>query len=221
MNTEIKNRFTGAIIVEAGKYETIREAVEKNKANLPGANLPGANLSGANLYGANLPGANLHGADLSGAYLFRANLPGANLPGANLSGANLYGANLPGANLHGADLSGAYLFRADLSGANLYRTNLTGANLSGANLPGAYLSGANGAKLTLLKNNSILCIGPIGSRKSYMTAYNTDKGIYIKTGCYLDTIENFKIAVHEKHKDTKNAHDYVTAIAFIKSVMRN
>ena len=176
MNTEIKNRFTGAIIVEAGKYETIREAVEKNKANLPGANLPGANLSGANLYGANLPGANLHGADLSGAYLFRANLPGA---------------------------------------------DLSGANLSGANLPGAYLSGANGAKLTLLKNNSILCIGPIGSRKSYMTAYNTDKGIYIKTGCYLDTIENFKIAVHEKHKDTKHAHDYVTAIAFIKVVMRN
>ncbi len=53
-----------------------------------------------------------------------------------------------------------------------------------------------------------------------MTAYNTDKGIYIKTGCYFDTIENFKIAVHEKHKDTKHAHDYMTAIAFIKAVMR-
>ena len=135
MNPEIRNRFTNAIIVEAGKSENMRLAVEKNKANLTGANLSGANLTRANL-------------------------------------------------------SRAYLTRAD------------------------------GAKLTLLKNNPMLCIGSIGSRQSYMTAYNTDKGIYIKTGCYFDTIENFKIAVHEKHKDTKHAHDYMTAIAFIKAVMR-
>jgi hypothetical protein len=155
MNPEIRNRFTNAIIVEAGKSENMRLAVEKNKANLTGADLTGANLT-------------------------RANLTRANLTGANLSGANLTRANL----------SRAYLTRAD------------------------------GAKLTLLKNNPMLCIGSIGSRQSYMTAYNTDKGIYIKTGCYFDTIENFKIAVHEKHKDTKHAHDYMTAIAFIKAVMR-
>jgi hypothetical protein len=152
---EIKNRFTDAIIVEAGKYETIREAVEKNKAYLTGADLTGANLYGA-----------------------------------------------------------------DLTGANLSEANLTRANLSGANLSGAYLTRADGAKLTLLKNNPMLCIGPIGSHQSYMTAYNTNKGIYIKTGCYFDTIENFKIAVHEKHKDTKHTYNYITAIAFIKAVMR-
>ena len=135
MNPEIRNRFTNAIIVEAGKSENMRLAVEKNKANLTGA-------------------------------------------------------------------------------------DLTGADLTRANLSRAYLTRADGAKLTLLKNNPMLCIGSIGSRQSYMTAYNTDKGIYIKTGCYFDTIENFKIAVHEKHKDTKHAHDYMTAIAFIKAVMR-
>ena len=200
MNTEIKNRFTGAIIVEDGKYASIREAVEKNKADLSGADLSGADLYGAYLSRANLSGANLTRAGLSGANLSGANLYGADLYGANLSGANLYGANLSGADLSGADLSGADLYGADLSGANLY--------------------GAKGKKLTLLKNNPILCIGSIGSRQAYMTAYNTDKGIYIKTGCYFDTIENFKIAVHEKHKDTKHAHDYMTAIAFIKAVMR-
>jgi hypothetical protein len=130
MNEAIKNRFTGAIIVEAGKYASIKEAVEKN--------------------------------------------------------------------------------RADLSGADLSRTNLSGA----------YLSGAYGEKLTLPKDNPVLCIGPIGSRQAHMTAYNTDKGIYIKTGCYFDTIEKFKEAVHEKHKNTKYSHDYMTAIAFVKAVMR-
>ena len=165
MNPEIRNRFTNAIIVEAGKSENMRLAVEKNKANLTGADLTGADLT-------------------------RANLSRADLTGADLTRANLTGANLSGANLTRANLSRAYLTRAD------------------------------GAKLTLLKNNPMLCIGSIGSRQSYMTAYNTDKGIYIKTGCYFDTIENFKIAVHEKHKDTKHAHDYMTAIAFIKAVMR-
>jgi len=150
MNEAIKNRFTGAIIVEAGKYASIKEAVEKNRAYLSGADLFGADLSGA---------------DLSGAYL------------------------------SGADLSGAYL-------------------------SGAYLSGANGEKLTLPKDNPVLGIGPIGSRQAHMTAYNTDKGIYIKTGCYFDTIEKFKEAVHEKHKNTKYSHDYMTAIAFVKDVMR-
>jgi hypothetical protein len=124
MNTEIKNRFTDKIIVEAGKHADIREAVEKNKAY----------LSGANLYGAYLSGADLSGADL----------PGANLSGAYLSGANLSGAYLPGADLSDANLSGAYLYHADLSDAYLSGANLSGADLPGADLSGAYLSGAKG-----------------------------------------------------------------------------
>ena len=88
MNIEIKNRFTGDIIV-AGEYDSVRRAVTKHKADLCGANLCGADLSDANLYDANLRGANLYDADLSGADLCGANLRGANLRGANLRGANL------------------------------------------------------------------------------------------------------------------------------------
>jgi hypothetical protein len=76
-NPEIKNRFTGEIIIEAGKYANIREAVEKHRANLRGADLYGANLYGADLRGANLYGANLRGADLYGANLRGADLLGA------------------------------------------------------------------------------------------------------------------------------------------------
>ena len=60
MDIEIKNR-TGAIIM-SGKYESLRDAVEKNKANLIDADLRGANLGGADLGGADLRGANLWGA---------------------------------------------------------------------------------------------------------------------------------------------------------------
>jgi len=112
---EVKNRWTGSIIL-CGKYESIRECLEKNRgADLRGADLRGADLRGANLYGANLSEADLRGADLRGA-----NLYGANLSEADLRGANLYGADLRGADLRGANLYGADLYGADLRGANLY-----------------------------------------------------------------------------------------------------
>jgi len=57
MNEAIKHRATGVIIVEAGKYADVREAAEKNKADLRGADLRGAYLGGADLGGADLGGA--------------------------------------------------------------------------------------------------------------------------------------------------------------------
>lgn len=74
MNVEIKNRFSGEIIL-CGEYKSIKECLEKNrKANLFGANLSWANLSGANLSRADLPRADLSGANLSGADLYGAKL---------------------------------------------------------------------------------------------------------------------------------------------------
>ena len=81
MQQEIKNRFTGVVIVPAGKYTSIKEACEKEYANLSWADLSRANLSGANL-----SGANLNGADLSWANLSWADLSGANLDGAKIFG---------------------------------------------------------------------------------------------------------------------------------------
>ena len=61
MQITIKARFTDRILV-TGDYESIKDAVEKNRANLYGASLEGANLYRANLYRANLDRANLEGA---------------------------------------------------------------------------------------------------------------------------------------------------------------
>jgi len=81
MKTQIKDRFTGAVLFECDTPDNVssglavRDALEKAVASR-------ANLSGAELYGADLSGAKLSGANLS-----RADLYGANLYGANLSGA--------------------------------------------------------------------------------------------------------------------------------------
>ncbi len=83
-NPEVKRWDNGQVIIPAGKYSSLREAVEKEYNNLSRANLSWADLSEANLFRANLSGANL----------FRANLSGADLSGANLFRANLSGADL-------------------------------------------------------------------------------------------------------------------------------
>jgi len=137
---KIKSRFDNNKVLVSGKYENIKECLEKNK---------GTNLQGANLRGADLWGADLWGADLQDAYLRDANLRGTNLQGANLRDANLRGANLRGADLWGAYLRDANLRDANLRGANLrgaylWGAYLRGADLQGANLRGAYLQGAKG-----------------------------------------------------------------------------
>ena len=199
----IKSRYTGEVIFSAD-ISSVKDAVEE-------AARERANLSRAYLGGANLSGANLGDADLSRAYL----------GGANLSGANLSRANLGRANLGDADLSRAYLGDAYLGGADLGGANLSGANLGGANLSGANLSRAdlNGAKITdslVLQQNGVFQITPIGSRNATLVAFNTDKGIFVKTGCFFGTADEFSAACDKTHGATKYAKEYAAAVELIK-----
>lgn len=59
MKIEIKNRFTGAVVL-CGEYESIKDCLQKNRTT---------NLSRADLYGADLSKANLSGAKNCNKYL--------------------------------------------------------------------------------------------------------------------------------------------------------
>ena len=194
-----------AILLAHGKWLRSEDGGTK-------ANLRGANLCGADLYGADLSGAYLYGADLSGADLY-----GANLSGTNLRGANLYGADLRGANLSSANLSGTNLRGANLYGANLYGADLRGANLSGANLSGANLSSADDEGL-VIKDKGFFQIGPIGSRHDVALFLNTEHGIYVRAGCFWDTLPKFEEAVAATHGDNEHARNYQAAVALVKTM---
>ncbi len=152
------------------------------------------------------------------ANLARANLARANLDGANLARANLARANLDGANLDGANLGGAYLDGANLARANLDGANLAGANLDGANLAGAYLDGADGP--SLVGSRPILQIGPIGSRCAYLVTYLTDRGVYVRAGCWLGTLDAFRARVVETHGTNGHATEYAAAIVMVEAHAR-
>ena len=116
-----------------------------------------------------------------------------------------------------AEVQKANLRGADLRGADLYGANLYGADLYGADLRGANLYGADGEKITLVEQGRcIFSVYPIGSRSSTLTACNTNKGIYILTGCFFGTIDKFTEAVNETHEGNRHAADYKQAVAMIE-----
>ena len=138
--------------------------------------------------------------------------------GADLRGADLRGADLEDAYLRGAYLRGAYLRGADLRGAYLGGADLRGAHLRGADLRGAYLRGAkiltpDGSE-TLVQ--SIIQIGPMGSRSDYLLAFLTDAGAFVETGCYFGTLANFRVKVIDEHGTNQHAQEYALAADLIE-----
>ena len=122
-----------------------------------------------------------------------------------LEAATKGGVYLGGANLEGANLDSAYMRGAYMGGANL-----GGACLRGANLDGAYLDGKK-----LVGERPILMIGPIGSRSDYFTAYMTDAGVYLSTGCFFGPVDKFRAALKDEHGDSVHAHEYAAALDLI------
>ena len=113
-----------------------------------------------------------------------------------------------------AALESAAASGANLSDANLSDANLRDANLEGANLRGAYLSDANlSGAIKLVGERPVITIGPIGSRNDRLTAYVTNKGLYMHTGCFFGTRDQFAETVKTTHGDNIHASEYLTALA--------
>jgi hypothetical protein len=140
---------------------------------------------------------------------------GADLCGANLRSANLYGADLRSANLRSANLYGANLRSADLCGADLCGADLRGANLRGANLRSAFLQ-IGDKKLTLIGERPVLAVSNIGSRNDTLLAFITDCGVYVRAGCFFDTLVKFSASVKKTHSTNVHAKEYSLAISLIK-----
>jgi len=106
--------------------------------------------------------------------------------------------------------SGSVLFSLETESLKLC---VEAAVKDGANLYGADLRGAG----KLIGDRPIIQISPIGSRSDYLTAYITDNGIFLKTGCFFGTIENFKTALQNTHGNNTHAEEYTAALTLIET----
>ena len=112
---------------------------------------------------------------------------------ANLRGADLYGANLRSANLRSADLYGANLYGADLYGANL----------------------GDAGKLT--GDRPYFAVGPIGSRQDVLAAFLTEKGVFLRAGCFFGTMKEFRDKLQGEHGDNVHAIEYRAALVLVEA----
>ena len=145
--------------------------------------------------------------DLCGADFRNSNLSGTNLRSADFRVADLRDSNLRGTNLRAVDLRGAQLRGADLYGADLSRANLCDASLYGAHL----------RILKLIGDRPILQIGPIGSRADYLLAYFTNRGVLIRIGDFLGSLDIFIDKEIHGRDHSKYAQEYRAAIILIES----
>ena len=110
----------------------------------------------------------------------------------------------------------AALETATKDGANLGGANLDGANLRGAYLDGANLDGANLGGKKLIGDRPTFTLGPIGSRCDYFTTYLTDKGIYLRAGCFFGTAAEFIDKLEREHGTNEHGREYRAALALIE-----
>jgi len=199
MKFEIKHRFTGAVLfaLETDSMLLCVEAAVKSGADLRWSDLRWSNLRGSNLSGSDLSGSDLRGSDLSGS--------------------DLRGSNLSGSDLRWSDLRWSNLSGSDLRWSDLRWSNLRGSNLSGSDLSGAHLQDTHGQKLTLLDDHAVLQLGPLGSRSDYLIAFRTDRGPWLRAGCFWGDLAAFKAAVEETHGAAKHGDEYRAAVAFIEA----
>ena len=108
--------------------------------------------------------------------------------------------------------------KVSLSGAYLSGAYLSGAYLSGAYLSGAYLSGAKLADGLEVDDSPrpFFYIGMIGSESGELLAFSTNKGIYLKRGCFLGTVAEFEAALEKKHDGNEHGKEYAAALVLIK-----
>ncbi len=192
MKIEIKSRFSLEVLFS--------HECEDNSVAIT---LAAAINAKTNLYGANLYGADLRAADLRCANLYAADIRRADLRAANLGDADLRRANLYGANLYGANLRAANLYGAELRGANLYAANLRAANLGDA----GKLSG----------DRPYFAVGPIGSRQDVLAAFLTEKGVFLRAGCFFGTVEAFRDKLQGEHGDNVHAIEYRAALVLVEA----
>ncbi len=100
--------------------------------------------------------------------------------------------------------------------AALETATKNGANLGGANLRGANLDGANLRGKTLIGKRPVFTLGPIGSRCDSFTAYLTDKGIYLRAGCFFGSVAEFTDRLEREHGTSEHGQEYRAALTLIE-----
>ena len=60
-------------------------------------------------------------------------------------------------------------------------------------------------------------VGPIGSRQDVLAAFLTEKGVYLRAGCFFGTVEEFRYKLQGEHGDNVHAIEYRAALVLVEA----
>lgn len=152
------------------------------------------------------------------------NIVSCNLSKKNLRLARFFGTHASYADFSGSDLSDASFASAILRDTDLSETNITGTYFGYADLQHTRFTDAwfftdkqQTEKATLIGDRPILLISPIGSRSDCLQIFTTDRGIYLKTGCFFGTIDDFREQLNKRHGDIgQHTAEYTAAMVLAR-----
>ena len=87
------------------------------------------------------------------------------------------------------------------------KTYLIGADLSGAKIT---------ATLFLVGFRPIFKIFPLGSRNDCFMAFLTNQGVFLRTGCFFGSVEDFKLKLTETHNGNQHGQEYEAALVLVQ-----
>ena len=103
-------------------------------------------------------------------------------------------------------LAAAINAKADLRDADLRDADLRSADLYGANL---------GDAGRLVGRRPYFSIGPIGSREDVLAAFLTERGVFLRAGCFFGTVDQFREKLQDEHGDNVHAKEYRAALDLV------
>ena len=60
-------------------------------------------------------------------------------------------------------------------------------------------------------------MGPLGSRAAMLTGYRHRDSIWIVTGCFIGSIEDFETKVRSVHGNNRHGAEYAAAITYLRA----
>ena len=60
-------------------------------------------------------------------------------------------------------------------------------------------------------------VGPIGSRQDVLAAFLTEKGVFLRAGCFFGTMEEFRDKLQGEHGDNVHAVEYRAALVLVEA----
>ena len=193
------------------------EQISLYKANLSGQIIENIKLSKLRLIEANFTNSEFDNVIISDSYLNSTNLSCTKIKNTHFVNTIFHNSNFVGSSIDNSQFLRCGLEHALFCMSYIRNSEFKSIRMWNTNFIGARFNKVSYQDSIIKNTHDVACIGNIGSRESYTTVFNTNKGILVSCGCFFGTLEEFKKEVLKTHKNSPTyKKEYLDMINYIQ-----